>query len=259
MTRDFVYTIHQNFKMVPTFAHSPDPRMPHKTRIISSNKAIKSLNVHAPKETSWASDDAGIKARLLFCQIQYFFFSLSQNRIKEIWPFGNQCQRYLFFHFLDAVEKRISFTRENAFHYEVIKSVLLFQGKKRKWQFGCSKKPHEMWREMKAKEPVGEALNSNTGVKIETHQGERTQDSCQLCFRKSRGSFACRISGAWGERWCHQNKCGASGFTEQVWGGVKEEGLQMVWAKTYGWMDHRGYVGEWWIASFNTESNSLKR
>lgn len=92
----------------------------------------------------------------------------------------------------------------------VIKSVLLFQGKKRKWQFGCSKKPHEMWREMKAKEPVGEALNSNTGVKIETHQGERTQDSCQLCFRKSRGSFACRISGAWGERWCHQNKCGAS-------------------------------------------------
>ena len=58
------------------------------------------------------------------------FFSLSQNRTKEIWPFGNQCQIYLFFHFLDAVEKLISFARENAFHYEVIKSVLFFQGKK---------------------------------------------------------------------------------------------------------------------------------
>ena len=53
------------------------------------------------------------------------------------------------------------------------------------WQFGYSKKPHEMRREMKAKEPVGEALKSNTGVKIETHQGERMQDSCQALLQKS--------------------------------------------------------------------------
>ena len=42
-----------------------------------------------------------------------------------------------------------------------------------------------MWRETKAKEPVGEALKSNAGVKTETHQGERMQDSCQALLKKS--------------------------------------------------------------------------
>ena len=138
-----------------------------------------------PKKYHGQAMMPGSKPDCFFAKFTNFFFSLSQNRTKEIWPFGNQCQSYLFFHFLDAVEKRISFARENAFHYEVIKSVLLFQGKKRKWQFGYSKKPHEMWREMKAKEPVGEALKSNTGVKIETHQGERMQDFCQALLQKS--------------------------------------------------------------------------
>lgn len=132
-----------------------------------------------------------------------------------------------------------------------------FQGKKESGSSVTSKKPHEMWR----KQPRScswRSLEEGLGAKIETHQGERMQDFCQALLRKSmitRGSFACRISGVLGERHVIRLNSVVSGLTDGL-DGVKRDKCR----ERTQWLDgSQGLCRGGRSASFNTESNSLKR
>lgn len=58
--------------------------------------------------------------------------------------------------------------------------------KKGKQQFSYSKKPNEMWRKMKANEPVGEALKSNTQMSKYRHiRGKECKTPARLYLNKA--------------------------------------------------------------------------
>lgn len=81
---------------------------------------------------------------------------------------------------------------------------------------------------MKAKEPVREAVKSDTNVKTQMHQGKRRQDSCQALPSLSMQlsihmGFLVAGNVESGKRQCHHIKSGMSSFMKQFGNGVREE------------------------------------
>lgn len=87
-----------------------------------------------------------------------------------------------FFHFLNVVEKLISFTRENAFHYEIIKPALLFQGRKESSNLAAQRKQMKCRGKWKPRSWLGKPYRVTQVSKYRRRRGKEVQTPARLCL-----------------------------------------------------------------------------